>query len=107
MPVLRARCLRCHRDTAPPSPLARLQETAELEEAYVSLLGAVWPGSARTSPLVRRLLGLDGRQAAETEGEGPTTDHSRLLDEEERRLLVEWVDLGAQWSSDVSLRGEP
>ena len=107
VPVLRARCQSCHRDAAPPSPLGRLDEAGGPQAAYESLLGAVRPGSARSSPLIRRLLGRDGPgRPAETEASAPT-DHSRLLGEEERRVLIEWVDLGAQWGSDTNPGGGP
>ena len=59
----------------------------------------VVPGHARRSHLVEVLAGeelFDERPLPEA---GP--DHARLLDPAERRLLNEWIDLGAQYYNRV------
>lgn len=49
---------------------------------------------ARITQLIRLLSGELGT---------PTVDHSQLMTKAERRLLSEWIDLGAQYYNDSSL----
>jgi hypothetical protein len=106
-PILASRCATagCHiADQATP----RLGETgsavsdAALRQLYESLLQRtdghpheryVVPGSARESPLIQRLLGRGA-------GSPPTgeTRHGGL-DRRDLILMIEWVDLGAEWES--------
>lgn len=62
----------------------------------------VYPGSARNSPLVWHLF---GKRMGEASIDIPYSSPSALmppekaLDPIERRLIIEWIDLGAQWDS--------
>ncbi len=53
------------------------------------------PGSARRSHLVERLYGEELLAERPLGQNGP--DHARLMNDAERRLVVEWIDLGAQY----------
>ena len=62
-------------------------------------------GTARTSPLIWRLLGRDTSRPWDEEASpqrSVPTDHVDRLDAEARTLLIEWIDLGAQWGSESS-----
>ena len=82
----------------PPCALTERRCTSEGSDAasisYEDLLpGFVTPHRARESPVVRRLLG--GGEPADAD---ESTDHTGFLTPDELRLLIEWIDLGAQWS---------
>jgi len=69
----------------------------------VSLMGRlVEPGTARHSPLIWRLydkqLGLSDPHVNYHWPEKPTP-HKPFLTDAERKLFVEWVDIGAQWDN--------
>ncbi len=115
MPVVERRCMACHGPTA----AIRLDDGAGephiwpvFNRAYQTLLSGlatrpdgsvagrfVHPGQARTSPLIWHLYGRnmsrpwDG-EAVAGKAAPPVPD----LTAEERRVLVEWVDLGALWA---------
>lgn len=57
----------------------------------------VTPGSARGSYLIEKLTGRELRAAPSLTG---TVDHSQWFNRAERRLLAEWIDLGAQYYND-------
>jgi hypothetical protein len=128
MPILNARCAtdRCHGEGGAPPLLgggdagaASLDGEEAARRAYASLMDPasprpgrtapaegkyVHPGRARTSPLVWHLYGwathrpwdrcsvMGGIRVMSPPGAGEVTD-------EEKRTLVEWIDLGAQWSA--------
>ncbi len=53
----------------------------------------VLPGSARRSRLVQTLIGIHGQTA--TNGQ-----HTAVaLTDDEKRSLIEWIDLGARWKN--------
>jgi hypothetical protein len=95
-PILQARCSTCHSEVDSELPFGSLDSEEAGWDAYQALLAAanadgseehrlVVPGQARAS----RLIGvLSGRH---------TPDHLERLSDEERRVFVEWIDLGAQW----------
>jgi hypothetical protein len=104
-PILAARCATpaCHGPgQAEPMlgiPGSVLPESA-LRVVYESLLGQgkrrpagpyVVPGSARESPLIRRLLGR--------EANSPVAEASHTPGRRDLILFIEWVDLGAAWES--------
>jgi hypothetical protein len=113
-PILASRCATsgCHApdQAAPPlgQPGAALSDSA-LHAVYASLVrrpqtghgGAyVVPGSAKDSPLIRLLLG----RATNTPPHG-TPPHN-VLDRRDLIVLIEWVDLGAQWEFPPSGAGK-
>jgi hypothetical protein len=72
----------------------------------------VQPGSARTSFLVWQVLGQDvsrpwdraatGHGASARAIKKMPPDKAAPLSPEEVRLLIEWIDLGAQWETPKS-----
>ncbi len=127
-PLLQNRCgsADCHGKEGNPLLLAGkpgegARET--LERVYKLLLSAtapgglayVEPGCARTSPLIHSVLGRSLSQPWDrTAGSAkqaevkpmPPADAPQLSDAE-RRLLSEWVDLGAQWMVPAVTPEEP
>jgi len=118
MPIVETRCAGCHRATPPPGGLDLgggydpVGEGMAFNRAYGSLLSPmagkpssvggkyVHPSDARNSPLIWRLYGWQvGRQYESAPYRGPTTQMppKMPLSDEERRALVEWIDLGARW----------
>jgi hypothetical protein len=76
----------------------------------------VHPGSARTSPLVWNLMGRntsrpwDGNVESATVKQMPP-EGAEPLGDEQKRTLMEWIDLGAAWEavlgpSDVRAEGD-
>ena len=62
------------------------------------------PGNARTSQLMWRLFGRDTSQGPDRGAQTMTqipSDHVDLLSDDERRIFVEWIDLGAQWDLPI------
>jgi hypothetical protein len=57
----------------------------------------VVPGASRSSYLVEKLSGQELLASRELDG---TLDHSDFLNRAEKRLLAEWIDLGAQYYND-------
>jgi hypothetical protein len=124
IPILETRCAECHQDGETGLALGELDNAGGGRSIYNRLLGAghpeaesseiqlralVEPGRARTSPLIWRLLGRNtsrpwDRQVG-TQAEIPA-DHVEILTQDEMTVLIEWVDLGAQWTSDPN-QGAP
>ena len=122
MPIIAAKCAPCHaKGSAPvrldgrPAPGRRGYGKAYFNRDYENLLSPrvagnrkgrwrkyVEPGSARTSPLVWHLFGRntsrpwDSIDAQRRIRRMPPAG-SEPLSEDERRTLVEWIDLGALW----------
>jgi hypothetical protein len=77
------------------------------EAAYKSLLAGasryVTPGKARTSPLVWRIHGRNTSRPWDRITAAPVSQMpppgSKPLTPEEKRAIVEWVDLGAHWDA--------
>jgi hypothetical protein len=110
-PILLARCATaaCHGDTT-ERPFSGDPRAAydRLLAAHGSERGYVDPGRSRTSRLVWQLLGRN--TARPWDKVSPTTIHhmpppgSPPLTEDEIGTIVEWIDLGAQFSA--ALNGE-
>ncbi len=116
MPIVTARCAGCH-DGREERPDLTDGAAPPFNRAYRTLLAApeegapdepargrwVHPGRARTSPLVWMLFGRNCARPWDREyapdAVVPTMPPPRAtaLTEAERRLLVEWIDLGAHW----------
>jgi len=112
MPVIAAKCAPCHRKADMPLVLG------PAPQSYKNLLASrepdgepdatgkyVHPGSARTSPLVWRVFGRNTSRP--WDGEIPAGRVKRMppaeaqpLDDDQRRMLVAWIDLGAVWESE-------
>ncbi len=85
-PILDARCGACHAGDAPAGGVdLGATPTDRFNRAYETLLGGdlvdAARGSATASPLTERL----------------DTEHAAGLEDDERRTLVRWMDLGASW----------
>ena len=130
MPVIETRCssAKCHGLPAKAGGLdlrkgfelvfhrsgnrGRKLNGAFFNHAYESLLQAplnrvgtlVMPGAARYSPLIWRLY---GKKLAHTDGRNPykkpckQMPPGKPLPDPEKRLFVEWIDLGAQWDNII------
>ncbi len=126
MPIIEKRCSSCHNAKKPAGGLdlrkgfelvfhrtgcrGRTLNAAMFNHAYESLLQAppsrvgtlVISNSARHSPLIWRLY---GKQLDFTDARNPYKKKCSImppkgpLPEAERKLFVEWVDLGAQWDN--------
>lgn len=111
LPILEARCSSCHGEAGGVLPFGSLADETGAVKAYQALLTnqgggsseggpLVDPGNARTSRLIWRLSGRDTSQGPERGAQAMThipSDHVDLLSDDERRIFVEWIDLGAQW----------
>ncbi len=110
-PVLKARCASaaCHGATAAPKLAGK---GARFSAAYQSLMARnevggyryVVPGKARTSPLAWALAGRNtsrawDRAAAATPVKRMPPAGSAPLTADERRAIVEWIDLGAHYAA--------
>ena len=118
MPIIGARCAGCHGPGKEKPLLDGGMSLVEhrgggtfFNQAYETLLSResgpgqtdggkyVHPGSARTSPAMRCILGDDA--AAYNESKRPPAQPRRApraqLTEAERRTFAEWVDMGALW----------
>lgn len=75
-----------------------------LSSALSSLDKYVHPGQARTSPLIWHIFGRNTSRPWDPKREPSASlvSGKALLTEEERRLIAEWIDLGAQGISGVS-----
>jgi hypothetical protein len=111
LPVLGSRCQSCHESDGSGLALGSLEGGDGARAAYSALLASdgppserrgryVVPGAARNSPLIWRFLGRDTSRSwdrgTEPEQDVPQ-DHVDVLSPEERRIFIEWIDLGAQW----------
>ena len=111
-PILEARCSGCHGEKDGDLPFGSLADEAGASRAFEALLTGesaatstrgrlVEPGRANASRLIWRLFGRDTSQSPDREAQSMSqipSDHIDLLSDEERRVFVEWVDLGAQWN---------
>jgi len=105
MPIIERRCLSCH---AEGGAAPRLD--GGMARAYESLLAPsdepgswryVSPGQARKSPLIWHLFGRNTARPwdgdAVAAAARPVPEPGSGLTDLERRLFVEWIDLGALW----------
>lgn len=106
LPIVERRCIRCHGTRSRDGGLF-LGESSSGDRftAFESLLtlgferipdpgnDLVHPGSARTSRLIHMLNGMGDYSS------GKGMPHDKLLDGEELRTFVEWIDLGARWDN--------
>jgi hypothetical protein len=104
-PIVQGRCVSCHGEGGKgprldgwAGPDAAVAAPSAAYEALVS--GYVVPGEARRSPVIWHLFGRNTSRPWDKDDVGrafkpmPSKDP---ITEEERRTLVEWIDLGALW----------
>ncbi len=117
MPMIAAKCVVCH-DSQSTGVDLRDEPGVQFNRAYESLLAAapdpgkpgedlvgryVHPGRARTSPLTWRLWGRNTSRPWDEEYHRMPWSATcppaggKALTEDEKLLLVEWIDLGAHW----------
>jgi hypothetical protein len=103
LPIIEARCASCHTGKTPAGHLELASTpTRQANKAYEHLMAGryagaadvedpyVVPGSARKSRLIRVLFGRPPI---------PGSGHPVVLKEEEKKTIVEWIDLGARWEN--------
>ncbi|ABK17311.1 PD40 domain-containing protein [Syntrophobacter fumaroxidans] len=112
-PVIQSKCVACH------SPGGTLPHLGESIAAFRTLCldgkGYIVPGSAGKSALVKRLfLGIGGksRDEAGSQNASGQVQCALSLNDAERALFAEWVDLGARYDGGqdakaVEKRGGP
>lgn len=98
-PIVTAKCTSsaCHAQTE-----AFLQHSggdfpASLYSYLLQAGNYVHPGRARTSPMIWHILGQDTSRAWDPPNLTMPPDVSSALSSEEKRVLVEWIDMGASW----------
>ena len=105
MPIIEQRCV-CHSGDSPPKGLELFSKSTKyFNIAYENLLTPedgkspeyggkyIHPGIARKSHLIHLIYGW----------EGETMPPDKPLSDEERKIFVEWIDLGAQWDNTLGL----
>ena len=112
-------CSSCHGEAGGALPFGSLADEAGARRAYEGLLThqgggdsargpLVDSGSARTSRLIWQLFGQDTSESMDAGAKRLiliAPGHVDLLSDEERRVFVEWVDLGAQWDLPPEVSG--
>jgi len=118
MPIIAAKCVRCHdRENFAPRLTRNLSSVtstggkAYFNRSYESLLAAasqpgygkyVHPGRARTSPLIWHIFGRNTSRPwditfSEKKIPQMPPDEQQALTKDEKRTFVEWIDMGALW----------
>ena len=103
LPIIAARCASCHTGRTPAGRLDLASTpTKQANKAYERLMAGryagaadvedpyVVPGNARKSRLVQVLYGKLAN---------PASRHPEVLKDEEKKAIVEWIDLGARWEN--------
>jgi hypothetical protein len=118
MPIVEKKCIQCHNQANISLPLTNnlslvnhSDRKAFFHQSYDNLLAVetrtghgkyVHPGSARTSPLIWHIFGRntsrpwDNTFSQQKVPQMPP-DSNRVLTEDEKRIFVEWIDMGALW----------
>lgn len=106
--IFDAECVSCHSSTTPGGNLDLSGDLSGLgfPISYTTLLEGnmngselVVPGESRQSHLIERIFGEELRSSLAL----PVSDannHSGMLTAEDRRTIVEWIDLGAQFTNN-------
>lgn len=95
-PILSDKCFSCHGpDNQHRSAELRLDVTADGED-YFGAYFAIQPGNAKASDLVSRIYSKKSRIVM------PPPKSHLVLTEDEKRLLVKWIDQGAPYESHWS-----
>jgi hypothetical protein len=118
VPIIEKKCIRCHSHADDSAPLNNKFSLVSLSDkntishqSYASLLAKdertgkrkyVRPASARTSPLIWHIFGRntsrpwDDTFSKRKVPEMPPDDNLALTDYE-KRIFVQWIDMGALW----------
>jgi hypothetical protein len=123
-PIVEARCIGCHGEgkrVRLDGGLAAKDDTGRFSRAYATLLSGldaaaagdavgryVHPYRARTSPVVWHILGRNTARpwdGAAAQAPAAPMPAAAGLGEDERRLFVEWIDLGALWGASLGRVG--
>ncbi len=92
-PILADRCFRCHGPDEGTRQRGLRLDTEEGARALLkSGLHAIVPGSAKDSELVARITSADEDEVM------PPTSLNRPLDAEQKRILAQWIDEGAEYA---------
>ena len=96
-------------------PVVRIEEGVPMVQRAAPLVetmsgAANGAGQARKSRLTEILFGQtllagDGARTAHPNPPGSAPDHATLLNKAEKRLVVEWMDLGGQYYNDLFANG--
>lgn len=120
MPIIDSRCASCHDQAGETPQLTTADGGGDPWRAYSALLAPrpgegtsgsgryVDPGRARNSYLVWLLYGRDTSRPWDRDDEATREvpqSHVGLLEDVERRTLIEWIDLGAQWAAPAQVIG--
>ena len=114
LPLAKTKCAPCHGTGGAAPQIAEELAAGDLR-AFRAVCGMaagteagvgqyVHPGQARTSPLAWHIFGVNTALDSDESAYGQPfkaipADHAIQLTEEECRLLVEWIDLGAAFNS--------
>jgi hypothetical protein len=121
VPILKSHCSRCHAQRLPRLEFTDSDPTAESEPwdaAYRSLLSKdkdghyrfVQPGQARLSRLIWAILGRmtarpwDDAVADTADAPKRMPPDGAALSDLDKRILIEWIDLGASWDGLAGLK---
>ncbi|MBI3608196.1 MAG: PD40 domain-containing protein [Nitrospirae bacterium] len=108
-PIFDANCTSCHSSTTPGGnlDLGGDQSGLGFPISYTLLLDGsmngsdlVVPGESRQSYLVERIFGEEIR-APRALPASDANNHAGLLTDQQKQTIVEWIDLGAQFSNDT------
>ena len=84
---------------SPPLSLYKALVSSEFPGTYIH------PGRARTSPVIWHIFGHETSRPWDLTGPFSVPDVSSQLSAKERRVLVEWIDMGASWSQSGNAAG--
>jgi Tol biopolymer transport system component len=121
MPIIEKKCVQCHNKANISLPLTnnlslvnRSDRKAFLHQGYKNLLEVdkrtgygkyIHSGSARTSPLIWHIFGRntsrpwDNTFSQQKIPQMPPNGY-RTLTKDEKRIFVEWIDMGALWDGN-------
>ena len=107
MPILSAKCVVCHTAQHPSLKMISNSTDTQDRQAYQALVNTaagkyVTPGPARTSLLIWKILGRRTSRPWDEAAESKTImpmppKNATSLTKEEKRTIIEWIDLGALW----------
>jgi hypothetical protein len=93
-PILAEKCFHCH---GPDQASLQADLRLDSREAAIELGGVIVPGKPEESPLIERIF------AADPEERMPPQETKLTLTGEQKRILRDWVDQGANWQRHWSL----